>query len=298
MKISPPTTSLKGNTITFGQGTNDGIALALPQRTILRNNTITGALTGMRAGIQIGPRQFPGACSGNTSRLCLSTADCNIAGVDVGSQGTCTNIPPSQRVSWFSNDTTMQNNRVLTPFTQGIALAGKNTLVQGNTITGPAAPGGGGITLVGKYAGETTIITGNTISNVPNALILVKVFQQLSASAFGAQIRLNNFTGYTTAVCTSGDYTLPSELSVGQCSLDPATACNPQSDCSSVGKGTCTNFQGNYWGLACPAGFDLTKVLFDSSTPSQPTCTGAVQPNPNAVDSHPYGDSAFTVPCP
>src|SRR5262245_22009009 len=70
---------VEGNTITFFQGTNDGIALALPQRTILRNNTITGAINGMRAGIQTGPngfrRLFPGACSGNASRLCLSTAD-------------------------------------------------------------------------------------------------------------------------------------------------------------------------------------------------------------------------------
>jgi hypothetical protein len=286
---------VEGNTITLPQGTNDdGIVLAVPQRAMVRNNTITGASHGMRAGAQTGPRRFPGACSGNTSRLCLSNDDCNIPGVDSGSQGTCTNPAPlTQPVDWFSDRSTMENNRVLTPFTDGIDLSGKNNLLQGNTITGPGNPDGAGIHLFGKHAVETTIMKGNTISNISNALFLTKIFQQLTASRFGAQISLNTFTGYTTAVRTSNStsntanpYDLPSELSVGQCSGAPAAACITDSDCSSVGVGTCTNSQGNYWGLICPQGFDPTKVVDTNG-----------HLNPNVVDSHPFGNRELTDRC-
>jgi Right handed beta helix region len=106
-----------GNSITFlggNRGLNDGIALALPQRTKVSNNRVEGARIGMRAGIQIGTRQFPGTCSGNTSRLCLADPDCDIPGVDIGSQGTCIDKQDNV-VDWFSKDTIMENNIVLMP---------------------------------------------------------------------------------------------------------------------------------------------------------------------------------------
>jgi Right handed beta helix region len=282
---------VEGNTINFVQGDNDGIVLALPQRTIVRNNTIRNATNGMRVGIQTGPsgspRLFPGACSLDASRLCLSNADCNISGIDANSQGTCIQ-PPIKNVFWFSNGTTMQSNEILSPFTNGITLAGMNNLVLGNTVSGPPrpglpAPGGAGIILLGRFATETTTVTGNTIADVTNALRLDRVFQ-LTASAFRSRVSLNAFTGYAAAVRTSTDYNLPSELSVGQCSLD-ATTCSTNSECSAVGKGACINLQGNYWGLACP-GFDASKVLFTN---------GAV--NANVVDSHPYGKSSLRALC-
>ena len=78
------------------------------------------------------------------------------------------------------------------------------------------------------------------------------------ASTFGAQISLNNFTGYTTAV-SDPSYTLPSELSVGS--------------------------QGNYWGLMCPP----AGLGFNPAT--------VVPANPQVIDSHPFGSSALTHPC-
>jgi nitrous oxidase accessory protein NosD len=256
-----------GNTIALSWGKNDdGIVLAVAQRTIVRNNTFTGAAHGMRAGVQTEPRQFPGACSGNATRLCLSNDDCNIPGVDRGSQGTCT-TPVPQPVDWLSDRSIMRNNRVLTPVNDGIDLTGQNSIIQGNTITGPGNANGAGIHLFGKCALETTIMTANTISNIPTALSLTKIFQQLTASRFGAQISLNSFTGYTTAVRTSNStsntvnpYDLPSELSVGQL--------------------------GNYWGLMCPQGFDPTKVVDTNG-----------QLNPNVVDSYPFGNSELTDRC-
>jgi len=240
--------------------------LAVPQGTIVRNNTVTGASHGMRAGVQTGNRQFPGTCHGNVTRLCLSDDDCNIPGVDLGSRDTCA-TPNPQQVDWFSDRSIMRNNRVLTPFNDGIDLTGQNSIIQGNTITGPGSTDGAGIHLFGQRALETTIMTGNTISNVPTALFLTKRFQQLTASRFGAQISLNTFTGYTTAVRTSDStsttanpYDLRSELSVGG--------------------------QGNYWGLMCPQGFNPNQVV---------DTNGLV--NPNVVDSHPFGDSVFRDRC-
>jgi hypothetical protein len=296
---------VEGNSITFlgaNQGKNDGIALTLPQRTIVRNNTIEGARIGMRASIQFGPRQFPGACFGNTSRLCLNDPDCNIPGVGIGSQGTCIDSntgqagPPSPQstiVDWFSNDTTMENNRVLMPTPpmvtpptppieiEGIALAGQHNVIRGNNIIGPTGPTGptregSGIHLVGKFAIETTTMSGNTIKDVANALYLEQIFNNpaypagahaQTASTFGAQISRNTFTDYTYAVHAIGDSTSPtvlytllaSELSVGG--------------------------QGNYWGLPCspsgPSGFDPANVN-PASAP--------------VIDSHPFGNPAFTPP--
>jgi len=293
---------VEANTINFSGGTNDGIVLALPQRTTVRNNSITGSINAMRAGSQTWPaplpaqpRLFPGACSANAGRLCLENSDCNIPGIDTGSgQGTCTS-PAAQvlNFAWFTDHTTMENNEILPPFNFGITLAGKNTLVEGNTMTGPKgtglSPTGTGIRLLGKFGVETTVILENEIANVANALNFEKTFPGLDATVFGAQVSQNSFTGYTAAVRTSDDYTLSSELSVGQCSLDAATACTSDTDCSAIGQGTCTNFQGNYWGQPCPA----------SDNPLYPAGVLFVNGNinPNVVDSHPFRNSALKALC-
>jgi hypothetical protein len=152
----------------------------------------------------------------------------------------------------------------------GIALAGQNNVVRGNNITGPTGPTreDSGIHLLGKYGIKTTTMSGNTIKDVANALFLEQRFTpsisspyHKEASTFGAQISRNTFTGYTYAVHAIWDfitspgppytkfYNLLSELSVGQCSLDTATACITDGDCSSRGMGICANSQGNYWEL-------------------------------------------------
>ena len=170
---------------------------------------------------------------------------------------------------------------MLTPpiVNDGIALAGKHNVVRGNNITGPTIPEGSGIHLLGEFGIETTIMSGNTIKDVANALFLEQTFTSpaypvapKTASTF-AQISLNTFTGYTNAAHAIWDstspvpftvpYTLPSELSVGG--------------------------QGNYWGLPCspsgPSGFDPAKV--DPANPPPP---------PPVIDSHPFGNPAFTPP--
>jgi len=136
-------------------------------------------------------------------------------------------------------------------------MSGKNATIRGNKISGPLIEGlGGGISLRGKFALETgTLVIRNIVSNVSTALFLQRVFA-LEASFFDAEIRLNDFTGYTTAVGTNKDYKLPSELS------------------------------GNFWGLTCgEGGFDPKLVRRDN---------GGV--NRYVVERHPYGEPVANTP--
>jgi hypothetical protein len=155
---------------------------------------------------------------------------------------------------------TIENNEISGPFVIGIGNSAINGIVQGNKIIGPLGVGGRGIIISGKHALETIVVTRNIVKNVYSALRIEKSFQGLTPSFFGAKISLNDFTGYTTAVQTSDDYDIMSELSV-------------------VG-------EGNYWGLTCTeGGFDPTKVL---------RLNGTV--NPFLVDSHPYGEPVAETP--
>jgi hypothetical protein len=135
-------------------------------------------------------------------------------------------------------------------------LAGTNTVVRGNTITGPLrrADQGAALTLLGKYPLETTTFTRNVISDVATVFRLTKEFSNIKASSFGARISLNDFTSYSIAVSSD----IPSTLSV--------------------------DGRGNYWGLPCPQGFDPAKV--------QKVGLGV---GDLVTDDHPYGTSVAKV---
>src|SRR5205085_2075226 len=89
-----------GNNIMFStpQDATDGIALGVAQGTEVSNNDIFNAAFAIRVGVQFGPqlgkKQFPGTCSLNNERLCLSDFDCEIKGIDLtGPQGSCIGVP-------------------------------------------------------------------------------------------------------------------------------------------------------------------------------------------------------------
>jgi hypothetical protein len=273
-------TLVEGNIITYkkNNSTEDGIVVSNTLRTTIRNNTIGrspldpdgpdgGRQASMRSGGITGPpgtgflRQFPGNCTLNSTRHCLSDFDCNIPGIDPVSQDTC-DLPQTQSVFWIPSNIMIENNTIYGPFgVAGISSLADDLTIQGNNITGPlTGPNAlGGINIFGKFTIEKAVITRNRVSGVSTALFLNKVFGD-TASFFGAKISLNDFTGYTTAVGTSNDYDLPSELSV--------------------------DGKGNYWGLTCAeGGFDPTKVLRVNGTQ-----------NPNVVDSHPYGEPVANTP--
>jgi hypothetical protein len=172
------------------------------------------------------------------------------------SKGTCS-LTPQESVFWITDGGLIEDNIILSPFDIGLGCIGKDLTVRNNTLIGPTRTASGvGIRLAAKNTLETAIVTGNTVSNVPIAVQLIYISPGLAGlvpSFFGAEVSLNDFTGYTIAVGTSNDYILPSDLSV--------------------------DGRGNYWGLTCAeGGFDPSKVL---------RVNGTV--NPNVVDSYPYG---------
>jgi hypothetical protein len=261
---------VEGNSVHFPQVPDDGVVLAIPQRTIVRGNTVRNAEVSIRDGAQVGPRQFPGTCTLDWSRLCLSNADCNIPGIDPTSKGVCA-LPSVQSVEWPARDLQIEANTIVGPFGSGIDLFGQDATVRSNVIVGPlrsgSPPGSAAIALLGKFSIEGATISRNRVSGVSVALALIAGFQGVFPSAFGAALSLNDFTDYTIAVLTSDDYAFPSELSV--------------------------QGRGNYWGSSSCPGFDPNAVR---------RLNGTV--NPNVVDSHPYAvpvsrtdDDALPAPC-
>jgi hypothetical protein len=210
----------------------------------------------------------------------------------------------------ISNYEFVENNTITGPFAVGVLVTTPNILVQNNVITGPVNPGqnlskgsGAGIQIQGP-ALMSAVITRNTVSNVPAPLRFMA-----NNTGFAAKVSLNNFTAYTDEVLTPPTFNFEAELSVGQCSLDSATACSTDSECGSAGKGVCTNLQGNYWGLACP-GFDPNKVLsvISGSVSGSGVASIIGTVNPHVHDSHAFGapipmggdddeDQAFPTSC-
>jgi hypothetical protein len=250
---------VKRNIITVSGEPADGIAIFAAQATQVAFNTIVGAKSAIRLGLQRG-RQAPGRCAYNKSRSCLGDRDCRIAGPD---KGTCS--LPSTQVSWVSRYNTISDNSIK-DFGSAIGVAGRNTTIRCNTIEGTLLTGlgaefpSGGIVLNGKHALETTLVTRNTLTVSKIPFRFVTSFEGLSASVFGAQIWLNDVTGYTTAVLTDNNYNLVSKLSVST--------------------------QGNYWGTSSQVGLRPSAVLTE----------GGMQ-NQKVRDNHAFGASVAR-PCP
>jgi Periplasmic copper-binding protein (NosD) len=235
-------------------------------RTTMKDNTATGgAALGMASFGHVGALTFPGTCTLDSSRLCLSDGDCRFPSVDATSKGSCVDIT-SQDVDWPGEDNVFEGNVLIGPFTRsGIAVEwASHSHITGNTITGPfgTAINDAGITLRGKLPIETSRVTRNRVSGSGPALFLHQGPADAIASFFGSTVSLNDFTGYTIAVRTNNAYNLQgTELS------DPIT------------------LQGNYWGLPCPDGFDPSLVQF---------LNGGT--NPLVKDSHPYGEPVAATP--
>src|ERR1700752_950726 len=253
---------------------NDGIVTSVTAESVVSNNKIWNAAAGIRAGIQIGAggvKQFPGKCSLDATRLCLQDSDCAIPGFDPQGQskGTGT-LPAPENVFWLASENTIENNEIRGPFGAGIVVAGQSIVIQGNTIDGnlPQAWKGVGISLLGKYALETTTITANKILKVDIGISLQKTFE-LSAKSFSAKVFRNTITDYNIPVQTNGRpsnrYDLKSELSV--------------------------NGEGGYWGPGpCAPGLDPNKVKDITAPPNSLNCdpmTGCSVPDTNCLSTAP-----------
>jgi hypothetical protein len=261
---------VEGNTINTCGGT--GCLNANAQRTLIVGNQISNVLSGIGLGVTVPNLSgaFPGKCTPNQDRWCLTNSDCNIPSVGSVSQGTCSGVA-TLSVASTADGAVVTNNTITGPFKVGMQLGTPNIVAQGNTITGPVVQGdftsasGAGIEIRNNSAIQSIIITQNVISNVPAPVRLFNV----TGNVFAAQISLNDFTGYTDEAFLPTGYNLDGELSVG--------------------------LQGNYWGLPCsPAGgggFDPSKVLVLTSgkVASDGTVSATGPVSPLLHDSHPYG---------
>jgi parallel beta-helix repeat protein len=199
--------------------------------TIIRENILIG---GWAVGISFGgiPNNtkmeggIQGTCSRDSSRLCVTNADCNIA--RFGNKGTCSGAQPVF-LDGRSMNILAERNIIHGSILAGIHLGQTDgSTVRGNIINGPSERG---INMVND-AIVNAIIERNSIHGSKIGFGLTAG----NATSFGARVRLNDITGYNAAVLTLDSYNLYSELSF--------------------------NGKGNYWGLPCP-GFDRNKVLKD-----------------------------------
>jgi hypothetical protein len=98
------------------------------------------ATAGAEVGIifrgEVGAFAFPGTCTLDSSRLCLSDGDCNLPSVDVTSKGSCVGIT-SQHVDWPGEDNVLESNALRGPFTRsGIAVSTIYALTEHKHLTG------------------------------------------------------------------------------------------------------------------------------------------------------------------
>jgi hypothetical protein len=256
----------------------DGIAVAVAQGTSVINNRIEGgANTGIRTGIQKlqTPRRFAGSCTLDPARACLEN-DRSPAGCPVGVD-TCKGVN-TQFVSWVSRNTLIEGNVILGPFSNAINTGGEGTRIINNTIDGRnRTTAGPAIQLFGQHALMTATVRHNSVSNVDVALGLVQRVrgQNADATEFKAEIRLNDFTQYLTAVAVT---------QINRPPFDPNIRYNLPSELSKGG-------QGNFWGTRFCLGLTSVKNTEDGT------------PNKLVTDHSPYGISVAQLlnppsPCP
>jgi hypothetical protein len=234
---------IESNTITqvgssAGKGGHIGITLAHNATgTLIANNMVSGGLTGIRGAGGTFSMTTPGTCMLDSSRYCLSNADCFISGVDTTPKGTCTgvNSMTARRTSW---GTKIEDNQLTGSFNdRAIDMQGQiESTVIGNTIAATVPIG----LAISNEMLETGIVQSNVVDGPVTSLRLGRGV----ASFLGAMVSLNDFTGYTNAVRVSNGYSLPTFLSA--------------------------NGRGNYWGLSCEAGgFDPAEVSQDNGSAPQ-----------------------------
>jgi Right handed beta helix region len=221
-----------------GKAGHTGIFLAHDAiNTLIENNIVSGGLRGISGGGDTFSMTIPGTCTLDSSRYCLSDADCFISGVDTTPEGTCTGVN-SMTARRTSRGTKIDDNQLTGSFNdRAIQLVGQiESTVIGNTIAATAPIG----LAISNEMLETGIVQRNVVDGPVTALRLARGV----ANFFGAMVSLNDFTGYMNAVLVGDGYPFPTFLSA--------------------------NERGNYWGLSCEAGgFDQTKVSQDNGSPPQ-----------------------------
>ena len=207
--------------------------------TIVRGNVLSGR---MDRGLSMGgvvapmtlPRWYPGTCSADPEqdRMCLDDADCNISGLPA--LGSCSGVGP---ITFNGNSIGLsgEGNSLDGRF-DNAALFANNTvgfILRGNVVEG------GTETLTGMNIMPTAlgIAERNVVNGTANAILIGR------PGAVPYSIRLNDFSGYATAIRTTDNLTVSTTLG------------------------------GNYWGAACP-GLDPAKVRFTN---------GLVNPNVSDV---------------
>jgi hypothetical protein len=228
-------------------GKNHGgiVAAVMSSRTVIRGNRVTGGRPGIRnAGFPVGTRvTFPGTCSGDPARSCVTDGDCAIPGIDATPKGTCGSIPPGQRADGRVWGATEEHNTLVGPFgtTADLALpCTSSATCVGSDPTGNVclASGRCGCTASGDCpAGSVCLPGGVCAGNLDTAIAL-------GASTIGALADGNDIAAAGTpfGITIAGDSINPA----GNCSA-PAGPCGP----ATVARNT---VDGAGYGLALFAG--------------------------------------------
>lgn len=198
--------------------------------TIVRGNRFSGR---MQRGVSFGGATtattiagwLPGTCSLDPLRICSSNNDCNIAGYDTVSRGSCIGAE-SATFNGNSKELIAEDNTFSGVYDTAVLFANN---VDHFTFRGNIVSGGPAGIWIGPN-GINGLIERNVVAGASAALYLA------FNPTFTQTIRLNDFTDYSVAVRTSNDFTVPTDIAADK---------------------------GNYWGLGCP-GFGSGLVFFDS----------------------------------
>jgi nitrous oxidase accessory protein NosD len=170
---------------------------------------------------------LPGSCSLDPKRVCSSNADCNIAGYDLSSVGSCLGAAAG---TFNGNSIRLiaEGNVLSGVYDTGALFANQTDrfVFRGNRVEG----GANGIRILSFAVNGS--IERNIVSGSATALYLG------FAPSFTQRIQLNDFVNYSVAIRTSNDFATMTDISADT---------------------------GNYWGLPCP-GFERTRVLFDNGS--------------------------------
>ena len=210
---------------------NSGIAFNIrASDAIARHNRVSGRKD---RGISVGGNAasttivgfLPGTCRLDRRRLCATSADCNIAGVDTANLGPCDDAA-NKTFDGFSQRIRVEDNTLTGDFavTAMFANSTREFVLRRNVVTG----GTSSIQILGSAVDG--LVERNILSGASYALWL------LTPPTFTHTIRLNDFINYGTAVRTQNTFVTSTDLA---------------SDA------------GNYWGLPCP-GFDPNAVRFEN----------------------------------
>jgi Periplasmic copper-binding protein (NosD) len=278
---------VEGNFVDVGLLTSPfGIATAAGVvRPLLSGNTIVGAhqalhFSGIAPGDDFG---IPGHCSFDAQRACGVNADCNIAGCDEVSKGTCVGASTVNNLSIGATDPLVVGNTVdgsTGKVEIGIYLAipPPHATVLQNTVSQASLAG----IRLNNGNMEFTTVKGNTLFGNRFGLVLAELPGIPQETQFGSAISLNDIVGSTRQA-----------IATGVCKVVVTTACNTNADCGA--SGPCllrptalptelsVDGQGNYWGRTCADSDGFRN--FD-----EPDALGLRDTSaPNVTDSHPYG---------